>query len=88
MGLLISAALVALLEWGLKLMQLGGAALCLVGAALFLARSRVARGREASGRLPQAMPWVTYVLGGVGILVLVAASVALAVGERLGVFAT
>ncbi|WP_030710831.1 hypothetical protein [Streptomyces sp. NRRL F-2580] len=88
MGLLISTVLLALLHWGLKLMQLGGAALCLVGVALFLRRFRVARGREGSGRLRQAMPWVTYVLGGLGIFVLVAASVALAVGERLGVFET
>ncbi|WP_327184204.1 hypothetical protein [Streptomyces sp. NBC_01334] len=88
MGLLISTVLLALLQWGLRLMQLGGAALCLLGVALFLRRFRVARRREASGGLRQAMPWATHVLGGIGIFMLVAASGALTVGERLGVFGT
>ncbi|MEU9313715.1 hypothetical protein [Streptomyces sp. NPDC048256] len=86
MGLLISTALLALLQWSLKLMQLGGAVLCLSGVALLLWRFRVARGREATGGLPQAMPWAIYVFGGIGISLLVAASVALTVGEWLGVF--
>ncbi|WP_405632752.1 hypothetical protein OG933_42705 [Streptomyces sp. NBC_00016] len=86
MGLLISTALLALLQWSLKLMQLGGAVLCLSGVALLLWRFRVAHRREATGGLPQALPWPTYVIGGIGISLLVAASVALTVGEWLGVF--
>ncbi|MET8168559.1 hypothetical protein ABZT34_30655 [Streptomyces sp. NPDC005329] len=86
MGLLISTSLLALLQWSLKLMQLVGAVLSLSGLALLLWRFRVARRREASGGLPQAMPWATHVPGGIGILLLVAASAALTIGEWLGVF--
>lgn len=88
MGLLISAALLTLLQWGLELMQLGGAALCLLGAALFLRRLRAARRHETSGGAQQAAPWVAHVLGGMGIALLAAASAALTMGERLGVFET
>lgn len=88
MGLLISAMLLALLQWGLELMQLGGAALCLSGVALLLRRFRAARRRETSGGPQQAMPWAAHVLGGMGIALLVAASAALSMGERLGVFET
>ncbi|MFH8638761.1 hypothetical protein [Streptomyces goshikiensis] len=86
MGLLISAVLLALVQWGLKLMQLGGLALCLLSGALFLWRFGVARRREASGGLQQAMPWAAHVLGGIGISLLVPASAALTVGEWLGLF--
>ncbi|WP_405771698.1 hypothetical protein OHU34_41995 [Streptomyces sp. NBC_00080] len=86
MGLLISTALLALLHRSLKSMQLGGAILCLLGVALLLWRFRMARRREASGGLPQAIPWATHIPGGIGVFLLVAASAALTVGEWLGVF--
>lgn len=89
MGLLISSALLTLLHWGLKLTQLGGAALCLAGLALLLQRFPTAHGHKASGRPHQATTtWAAPVLGGIGIALLVTASAALIMGERLGVFTT
>ncbi|MGW6707822.1 hypothetical protein ACWGDE_23440 [Streptomyces sp. NPDC054956] len=89
MGLMLSAVILVLLHlvyWGLRLLQLAGAALALSGLALFLGRLWAARRRERSGGARKAMPWVSLVLGGIGVCVLVASSAVLIVTDRLGVF--
>ncbi|WP_031487700.1 hypothetical protein [Streptomyces bicolor] len=86
MGVLLSYLVLFLLECGLMALQIVGAFLLMLSAALFVRRFAVARKRRPDGRFPKGTPVAPYVLGGIGICLLVPASVALFIGKKLGIF--
>jgi predicted exporter len=86
MGIWISAGLFALLHWSLELLRIGGAALCLCGAALFVRHFAAVRRRQVRHGLRKTVPWGAYVSGGIGLSVLGLTSLALSLGESLGAF--
>ncbi|MEU8849829.1 hypothetical protein AB0C70_27205 [Streptomyces sp. NPDC048564] len=67
-------------------LQMVGAFLLILGAALFVRRFAIARKRRPDGHFPKATPVAPYVLG--GICLLVPTSAALFIGKNLGIFET
>lgn len=88
MGVLLSYLLLFLIECGLMALQIVGAFLLMSSAALFIRRFATARKRRADGRFPKATAAAPYVLGGIGICLLVPASAALFIGKEWGLFET
>ncbi|MFG2979938.1 hypothetical protein ACGFYQ_01595 [Streptomyces sp. NPDC048258] len=88
MGVLLSYLVLFLIEFGLMVLQIVGAFLLMLSAALFIRRFAIARKRRPDGHFPKATPVAPYVLGGIGICLLVPTSAALFIGKKLGVFET
>ncbi|MFJ8645190.1 hypothetical protein ACIRNI_03595 [Streptomyces sp. NPDC093546] len=85
MGVLLSYLLLFLIACGLMVLQLVGAFLLMLSAALFIRRFATARKRRP-GRFPRTMRVAPYVLGGIGMCLLVPASAALFIGRKWGIF--
>ncbi|MBT2479678.1 hypothetical protein [Streptomyces sp. ISL-94] len=88
MGLLLSYLFLFLIECVLMALQIVGAFLFMLSAALFIRRFALARKRRADGHFPKATPAAPYVLGGIGICLLVPTSAALFMGRESGLFET
>ncbi|WP_432187541.1 hypothetical protein [Streptomyces sp. Tue6028] len=88
MGVLLSYLVLFLIEFGLMALQIVGAFLMMLSAALFIRRFAVARKRRPHGRCPKVTTVAPYVLGGIGICLLVPASAALFIGKKWGIFET
>ncbi|MBT2470698.1 hypothetical protein J7E97_23210 [Streptomyces sp. ISL-66] len=88
MGLLLSYLAIFLIECALMALQMVGAFLLVLSAALFIRRSALARKRRADDHFPKRTPVAPYVLGGVGICLLLPTSAALFLGRESGLFET
>ncbi|MFF1396536.1 hypothetical protein ACFVZD_22325 [Streptomyces sp. NPDC058287] len=88
MGVLLSYLVLFLIECGLMALQLVGAFLLILSAVLFIRRFTIARKRRPDGHSPKATPVAPYVLGAIGICLLVPTSAALFIGKKWGIFET
>ncbi|MFD0265894.1 hypothetical protein ACFVGY_04755 [Streptomyces sp. NPDC127106] len=86
MGVLLSYLLIFLVQCGLMVLQIVGAFLLVLSAALFIRRFAHARKRRADGHFPKAKPVAPYVLGGIGMCLLVPTTAALSAGRESGLF--
>lgn len=86
MGVLLSYLVLFLIECGLIVLQIVGAFLLMLSAALFIRRFAITPKRRPDGHFPRATPVAPYVLGGIGICLLVPASAALFIGKESGIF--
>lgn len=88
MGVLLSYLVLFLAECALMALQLFGAFLLVLSAALFIRRSATACKRRPDGHFLKAMPVASYALGAIGVCLLLLASAALLIGHRWGIFET
>ncbi|MGR4881483.1 hypothetical protein ACIPUC_19035 [Streptomyces sp. LARHCF249] len=88
MGVLLSYLLLFLIQIGLMALQVGGAFLLMLSLALFIRRFALARKRRPAGRFPKAASVAPYVLGGIGVCLLVSTSAVLFLGRKSGIFET
>ncbi|MGW2080618.1 hypothetical protein ACWCOW_27395 [Streptomyces sp. NPDC001939] len=88
MGVLLSYLVIFLVECGLMALQIFGAFLLMLSAALFIRRFAIARKPRPDGHFPKSMPVAPYVLGGIGMCLLVPTSAALFIGKKWGIFET
>ncbi|MFE6754417.1 hypothetical protein ACFVDQ_12530 [Streptomyces sp. NPDC057684] len=88
MGVLLSYLFLFLIECGLMALQIAGAFLLMLSAALFVRRFTIARKRRSDGHFPKVMSVAPYVFGGIGLCLLVPASAALFIGKEWGIFDT
>ena len=88
MGVLLSYLLLFLIQCGLMALQIFGTFLLMLSVALLVRRHRIVRQCRANGHVPKATPVAPYVLGGVGIFLLVPASAVLFIGKQSGIFET
>ena len=86
MGVLLSYLLLFLIACALMALQIVGAFLLMLSTALFIRHFAIARKRRAAGRFPKATKAAPYVLGGIGVCLLIPASVALSLGRDSGLF--
>ncbi|MFE1229788.1 hypothetical protein [Streptomyces sp. NPDC058745] len=86
MGVLLSYLLLFLIACVLMALQIAGAFLLLSSAALFIRRFAITRKRRAAGRFPKVTTAAPYVLGGIGICLLIPTSAALFLGRESGLF--
>ncbi|MEU0274147.1 hypothetical protein [Streptomyces sp. NPDC006307] len=68
------------------LLQIAGAFLLMLSAVLFIRRFATARKPRPNGHFPKVMRVAPYVLGGIGMCLLVPASAALFIGRKWGIF--
>lgn len=88
MGVLLSYLVLFLVQCALMALQIVGAFLLMLSAALFIRRFAITRKRRADGHFTKATPVAPYVLGGIGMCLLVPASAALFIGRKSGLFET
>ncbi|MEU5981024.1 hypothetical protein [Streptomyces sp. NPDC047434] len=86
MGVLLSYLLLFLIACVLMALQIAGAFLLMLSAALFIRRFVFTRKRRAAGRFPKVTTAAPYVLGGIGICLLIPTSAALFLGRESGLF--
>jgi uncharacterized membrane protein YgaE (UPF0421/DUF939 family) len=80
-GLLLSCLFLFLVGCGLVVLEIVGLVLLLAGAALFVQHFTVERQLCVAHGLPARTPVAPYVLGGIGVLVLIPASAGLCLGS-------
>ncbi|WP_432173913.1 hypothetical protein [Streptomyces sp. Tue6028] len=88
MEVLLSYLVLFLIEFGLMALQIVGASLIMLSAALFIRRFAIARKRRPHGHCPKVTSVAPYMLGGIGICLLVPASAALFLGKKWDLFET
>lgn len=88
MGVLLSYLVIFLIECGLMALQIAGAFLLMLSSALLIRRFTIARKCRPDGHFPKATPVAPYVLGGIGICLLVPTSAGLFIGKKWSIFET
>lgn len=86
MDVLLSYLFLFLVQCGLMALQIVGAFLLMLSAALFIRRFAIARKCRADGHFPKATPVAPYMLGGIGICLLFPTSASLFIGRESGLF--
>ncbi|MFD0144210.1 MULTISPECIES: hypothetical protein [unclassified Streptomyces] len=86
MGVLLSYLLIFVVACALMALQLAGAFLIFTSLALSAWRLTFARKRRTDGLAPKALRAAPFVLGFIGICLLVPASVVLFLGRDSGIF--
>ncbi|MFF9910681.1 hypothetical protein [Streptomyces sp. NPDC013457] len=86
MGVLLSYLLIFVVACALMALQIAGAFLILTSFTLSAWRFAGTRGRRPDAHVPKVLRAAPYVLGGIGVCLLVPASAVLFLGRESGIF--